>query len=101
MKDSPSELMTFSIEVEPSVETVPEMAVSVPLFASLFALSAVSFLLPQAVRMLRASAAVSAREMSFFILKDFLSFFYRCFLPTVMRISAARKIKKISFVKSP
>ena len=79
MKDSPRELMTFSIEVEPSVETVPEMVVSVPLFASLFVLSAVSFLLPQAVRMLRAIAAVSAREMSFFILKNFLSFFLQMF----------------------
>ena len=67
MKDSPRELMTFSIEVEPSVETVPETVVSAGALLSAPVSAGVSFLLPQAVRMLRASAAVSAREMSFFI----------------------------------
>ena len=66
MKDSPRELMTFSIEVEPSVETVPERVVSV-LLPSVLVSALLSFLLPQAVSRLSAMTAVSAREMSFFI----------------------------------
>lgn len=40
--------MTFSIEVEPSVETVPERVVSV-LLPSVLVSAPLSFLLPQAV----------------------------------------------------
>lgn len=66
MKDSPRELMTFSIEVEPSVETVPERVVSV-LLPSVLVSALLSFLLPQAVSRLSAMTAVSARVRNFFI----------------------------------
>ena len=66
MKDSPRELMTFSIEVEPSVETVPERVVSV-LLPSVLVSALLSFLLPQAVSRLSTMTAVSARVRNFFI----------------------------------
>ena len=58
--------MTFSIEVEPSVETVPESAAVVPPSSPLLSSEALS-LLPQAVSRLSAMTAVSARVKNFFI----------------------------------
>ena len=63
MKDSPSAPMTFSMEVEPSVDTVPVTAA-----LSLSSLLSVLLLLslPQAAK-LRVSISVSSSAMIFFI----------------------------------
>ena len=60
--------MTFSMEVEPSVATVPVIAVLVlsSLVLSAFASVLVSFLLPQAARA-RVSTAASSSAINFFI----------------------------------
>ena len=60
--------MTFSMEVEPSVATVPVIVVLVlsSLVLSAFASVLVSFLLPQAARA-RVSTAASSSAMIFFM----------------------------------
>ena len=74
MKDSLSAPMTFSIEVEPSVDTVPVMAaVSPPLLSAALSPLLSLLLLPQATR-LRAMTSVSARAMNFFIMYISFSF---------------------------
>ena len=61
--------MTFSMEVEPSVDTVPLMAAAPPLFAvSPPLLSLLSFVLPpQPASSASAITAVSTNAMIFFI----------------------------------
>ena len=66
INDSLSAPMTFSMEVEPSVATVPVIAVLVlsSLVLSAFASVLVSVLLPQAARV---STAASSSAINFFI----------------------------------
>ena len=75
MNDSLSAPMTFSMEVEPSVATVPVIAVLVlsSLVLSAFASVLVSFLLPQAARA-RVSTAASSSAMIFFMFITSLCF---------------------------
>ena len=71
MKDSLSAPMTFSMEVDPSVDTVPVMAAASPLLSSGVVLSLL--VLPQAAR-LSARTSASARAMNFFIMYISFSF---------------------------
>ena len=74
MKDSLRAPITFSMEVEPSVETVPVSSVEV--LSSVLSASSVLVSLPQATR-LRASRAVRTSAMIFFIcITSFLSSFW-------------------------
>ena len=65
--------MTFSMEVEPSVATVPVTAVPVLSFAFVSVLALSLFLLPQAARA-RVSMAASSSAMIFFMFITSLCF---------------------------
>ena len=107
MKDSPKAPMTFSIEVEPSVATVPLSSLVAGAASCLVSAAevsaAVSFEVVFAAQPAnRASAHVSASSsaMIFFIFCFSFDFNVLDFLSTVMRILPARKMQKRRFVKS-
>lgn len=70
--------MTFSIEVEPSVETVPESAAVVPPSSPLLSSEALS-LLPQAGQHTQRYDGSQCKSKKLFHLKYFLSFFHGSF----------------------
>ncbi len=98
--------ITFSMEVEPLVETLPERVVSagasVWALLSLLVSAGVSVLEPQPVRAARLRAKVRINASVFFILL-FLFFIFDVrdlILGTVHSVPTACKMKKTGFVKS-
>ena len=94
--------MTFSMEVEPLVDTLPDRAagVSVPVVESVLSAAGASVLEPQPVRAAMLRASVKSNASVFFMLFFLFSDIQDSLLGTLISVAVPCKMKKTDYVKS-